>query len=313
MKKNILMNSLFIISILLISVLTSACENKKVNESSKKLVVVSTFILLDIAKHIAGDTLELVKIIPNGVDIHTYEPSPQTMAKVENSDLLIYSGAGLEPWLSSFNFKSRAVAIGNYIRLRSLDNNEFDGHSHHDHQCAHSTLDPHFWLDVENMKRATDIMTYEFIALQPKYKDLYLQNRDEYLNMLIKLDKLYKQRLASCAIDTIITNHNAFSYLSHKYNFHVKSLSGLSPQSESSAKDIIRIINDVNNFNAPVVFYENFQSDKDMKSLANQTNVKIDKLHTIGNITKDDAENNITYNEIMQDNLQKIAEALVCR
>lgn len=312
MKKNNVMNLLFVVNIFLVSLFFTACENKKVQKNSKKTVVVSTFVLFDIAKHISSDTLELVKIIPNGVDIHTFEPSPKIMAQVENSDLVIYSGAGLEPWLSSFNFKSRGVAIGNFINLRSLAEDEFDGHSHHDHQCAHSTLDPHFWLDVENIKRAADIITYEFISLEPQNKDLYLKNRDQYLNMLSNLDKLYRKRLSKCAIDTIITNHNAFSYLAHKYNFHVKSLSGLSPESESSAKDIIRMINDVNTLNAPVVFYEDFQSDKAMKSLASQTKVKIDTLHTIGNITKDDAKNNVTYEDIMLDNLEKIAEARVC-
>lgn len=313
MKKTTIKSIFFAISIGLILSFFLGCDDKKTRSNSKKIVSLSTFILFDIANHIAGDTLELVRIIPIGVDIHSYEPTPQIMAKVEISDLVFYNGAGLEPWLASFNFKSRSIGIGNYIKLRSLDENEFDGHSHHDHQCAHSTLDPHFWLDVENMKRATDIMTYEFIALQPKYKEQYLENRDRYLDTLINLDNAYKRRLKSCAIDTIITNHNAFSYLSSKYNFHVKSLSGLSPDAQTSPRDVIRIIKDVNNFNAPVVFYENFQSDKSMKSLAQQANVKLDKLHTLGNITKDEAQNNLTYNDIMLDNLQKIAEARMCQ
>jgi len=254
-----------------------------------------------------------VRIIPTGVDIHSYEPTPKIMGKVEISNLVIYNGAGLEPWLSSFNFKNRAVGIGNYIRIRSLGANEFDIHAHHDHQCAHTTLDPHFWLDVENMKRATDIITYELISLEPQNKLLYLENRDKYLDTLDNLDNQYKKRLSSCALDTIITNHNAFSYLSDKYNFNIKSLTGLSPDSESSPRDIIRIINDVKEVNAPVVFFENFASNKSMKSLAKQANVKLNSLHAIGNLTKDDAKNNLTYNDIMLSNLDKISKALVCR
>ena len=50
-----------------------------------------------------------------------------------------------------------------------------------------------------------------------------------------------------------------------------------------------------------------------MKSLARQANVKLDSLHPIGNLTKDDAKNNLTYNDIMLSNLDKISEALVCR
>lgn len=288
-------------------------EDIKEEKSSKKIVALSTFVLYDIAKHISDDTFELVRIIPTGVDIHSYEPTPKTMAKVETSNLVIYNGAGLEPWLSSFNFKNRAVGIGNYIRIRSLGENEFDIHAHHDHQCAHATLDPHFWLDIENMKRATDIITYELISLEPQNKLLYLENRDRYLDTLVNIDNLYKERLKSCALDTIITDHNAFSYLADKYNFNVKSLSGLSPDSEASPRDIIRIINDIKQVNAPVIFFENFASNKSMNSLAKQANVKLDSLHPIGNLTKDDAKNNLTYADIMRNNLYKISKALVCR
>ncbi len=288
-------------------------EDSQEETSTKKIVTLSTFVLYDIAQHISEDTFELVKIIPTGVDIHSYEPTPKTMAKVEQSHLVVYNGAGLEPWLTSFDFKNRAVGIGNYIRIRSLDDNEFDTHAHHDHQCAHSTLDPHIWLDIENMKRATDIITYEFIAIQPQYKLRYLENRDKYLKMLVKLDDSYKQKLSMCRLDTIVTSHNAFSYLSRKYNFNVKSLTGLSPDAESSPRDIIRIIEDIKAHNVSVVFFENFTSNKSMKSVAEQANVKLDSLHPIGNITKDDAKNNATYESIMMSNLDKLSEALICQ
>ena len=288
-------------------------EDSKEEKSTKKIVTLSTFVLYDIARHISDDTFELVRIIPTGVDIHSFEPTPKIMAKVEKSHLVVYNGAGLEPWLSSFDFNNRAVGIGNYIRIRSLGENEFDTHAHHDHQCAHSTLDPHIWLDIENMKRATDIITYEFIAIQPKHKLLYLENRDKYLAMLVKLDELYKEKLGTCRLDTIVTSHNGFSYLSRNYNFNVKSLTGLSPDAESSPKDIIRIIEDVKEHNVQVVFYENFTSNKSMKSLAAQANVKLDSLHPIGNITKDDAKNNETYETLMISNLDKLSEALICQ
>lgn len=302
------------IILIIITFLFFGCEKTIQEESSaKKTVSLSTFVLYDIAQHIAEDTLNLVKIIPSGVDLHSYEPTPQTMAQVEKSALVIYNGVGLEPWLSTFNFENKKVPIGRYIKLRSLAKKKCDSHAHHAHSCSHGDLDPHFWLDIENMKRAADIITYEFITLLPKNKKLYLNNRDKYFVMLEKVDRLYKENLHSCKNDTIITNHNAFSYLSQKYNFKVKSLSGLSPDSEPSPKDVIRVIKDIQSHNVSVVFFENFANSKSMKSIATQAEVKLDSLHPIGNSTKEDTRKKHTYEIIMLNNLEKIREALICQ
>ncbi|MDQ7045432.1 MAG: metal ABC transporter substrate-binding protein [Sulfurimonas sp.] len=288
-------------------------DEKTNSKESKKIVSLSTFVLHDIAKHIVGDTLELVKIIPNGVDVHSFEPTPKIMAKVEKSALVIYNGAGLEPWLSSFNFKGKAIGIAKFIKLKHLNKDHAKEHEHHGHTCSHSSFDPHFWLDVENMKDAANIMTYEFIRLEPKHKLLYLGNRNKYTQMLDSLDAAYKKGLKNCELNTIITNHNAFSYLSDKYDFNVSALKGLSPDAQSAPKDMIRIIEAIEKYKTPVVFFEDFSNAKSMQTLARQANVKIDSLHTLGNVTKDDVEHKRTYEDIMLSNLEKITKALVCQ
>lgn len=314
MKRNIITTSIMTLSIFLVSFLFTACSKTHEAKKSKALVSLSTFVLYDIASHIVDDTIELVKIIPSGVDIHSFEPTPKVMAQIEKSDIVFFNGAGLEPWISSFTFENKSVAIAEYIKLQSLSEGEAEEHKHeHGEACLHGALDPHIWFDIENMKRTTEIMTYEFISLQPQHKDLYIENREKYIAMLENLDALYKSKLHSCALDTIITDHNAFSYLSSKYSFNVKTLSGLSPDAEVSPKDMIRIIKNVQEFKVPVVFFENFSSDKAMKSLAAQVNVSVDSLHPLGNVTKDDVVMNRSYEVIMKENLDKIAKALVCR
>ncbi|MDF1875267.1 zinc ABC transporter substrate-binding protein, partial [Sulfurimonas sp. SAG-AH-194-I05] len=275
MKKNFI---IIILAGVILALTVSIFWDKQADngEAPKKIIALSTFALYDIAKHITRDTFELVSIIPAGVDIHSYEPTPQMMAKLEKSDLAVYSGGGLEPWIESFTFKGRAIGIANYIKLRKLAPNEFDTHGHHDSQCAHNTIDPHYWLDIDNMKRAADLLTYEFIGLAPKHKQMFLENREKYITMLNRIDTMYKEKLSSCRVDTIVVNHNAFTYLSNKYNFKVESLTGLSPEAESSPRDMMRIMNDVKKHQIRTIFFETFLSDKSMKTLATDVNVKVD-------------------------------------
>ena len=119
--------------------------------------------------------------------------------------------------------------------------------------------------------------------------------------------------MASCYLDTIIVNHNAFSYLSHRYNFNIEALSGFSPDKEISPKDMIRIMNDIKEHNVRTVFFESFVSDKAMRSLAKDANIVAQTLQPLGNITKNEAEQNLTYEKIMKMNLLKISKALMCK
>ncbi|MCD6190467.1 MAG: zinc ABC transporter substrate-binding protein [Sulfurimonas sp.] len=289
-----------------------AKQDEKV-KVQKPMVAVSTFSLYDITKHISGDTLEIINIIPFGVDPHAYEPTPKSMADIVKSKLVLYSGAGLEPWTDGFEFKNRVIDISKYMSLRELNSNEHEQHDFHDSQCAHSKIDPHYWLDFSNMATATNLITKELIKISPSNELLYLTNRDNYLKMLQKLDADYQKALTGCNLDTIIVNHNAVGYLAKRYGFHVESLSGFSPEAEPSAKNMARLISHVREHSVPTVFFETFVSDRAIKSIAEEAKVSVDVLQPLGNITADEAKAKLTYERMMYINLEKISKALMCR
>lgn len=282
-------------------------------EVQKPMVAVSTFSLYDITKHISGDTLQIINIIPFGVDPHSYEPTPKSMVDISKSELVLYSGAGLEPWTDGFAFENRVIDMSKHITLRELNEHEHEHHDYHDNQCAHSKIDPHYWLDFSNMATAASMITKELIKISPSDELLYLTNRDNYLKMLEKLDADYKQNLSSCKLDTLIVNHNAIGYLSKKYGFHVESLSGFSPEAEPSAKSMARLISHVKEHAISTVFFETFVSDRAIKNIASEAHVAVDVLQPLGNITADEAKKNLTYKEMMYLNLEKISKALECR
>jgi len=302
---------LLIVALFLLQMYVSKQDAKA--QIQKPMVAVSTFSLYDITKHISEDTLEIINIIPFGVDPHSYEPTPKSMADISNSKLVLYSGAGLEPWTEGFEFKNRVIDMSKHITLRELNTDEHEHHGFHDEQCAHSKIDPHYWLDFSNMVTATNIITKELIKVSPENELKYLTNRDSYLKMLEKLDLDFKQALSACKLDTVIVNHNAIGYLSHRYNFHVESLSGFSPEAEPSAKNMARLISHVKEHSISTVFFETFVSDRAIKNIAQEAKVSVDVLQPLGNITADEAKKKLTYEAMMYINLEKISKALVCR
>lgn len=277
----------------------------------KVKIAASTFSLYDISKNIAADSAEVFMIVPFGVDIHSYEPTPKQMINILKSDLVIYSGAGLEPWINKFEFKNKTLDMSSHVKLINLND---DAHEHsHDEHHRHGGTDPHYWLDIDNMIIATKQITKELTELFPQNKEAYLKNRDAYIAMLKKLDNEYSRKLSSCALDTIIVNHNAFSYPARRYGFKVEALSGLSPEAEPSAKNMMKLIRHVKEHNISTIFFESFISDKAIKSIAKEAGVTCDVLQPLGNITANEAKSGLSYKDIMKINLEKISKALGCR
>ncbi len=286
-------------------------ELEQQNQNQKQSIAISTFSIYDIASHISQDTFNIVMILPFGVDAHSFEPTPKLMAKILESDLVIYSGAGLEPWTNSFEFKSRVVDMSKHVKLSEIDAKEHSEHEHEHHE--NESYDPHYWLDIQNMIIATKLICEEFIKLSPKDSELFIKNRDAYIANLQSLDAKYKEVLKNCKKDTIIVNHNAFSYLSKNYDFHIEALSGFSPEAQPSAKSMVRLIEHIKEHNVSTIFFESFVSDKAIKSIANEAKISVDVLQPLGNITKDEAEEKLTYQAIMLLNLEKLSKALECK
>ncbi len=302
-----LKNRFFLAAFLLVTSISLTAE-QKFNE--KATIAASTFSLYDIAKNIASDTTETFMIMPFGVDAHSYEPTPKDMIKISRSDMVLYSGAGLEPWIEGFEFKNRAVDVSRHVELIELGKDKHR-HDHGDHH--HDRVDPHYWQDPQNMMLATERITQELISLFPKNRELYLKNRDSYIVMLKNLDKDYKMDLSQCQLDTIIVNHNAFSYLANRYGFHTEALSGLSPEAQPSAKTMIKLIKFIKEHKVETIFFEKFANEKTIKSIAKEADVSYDVLQPLGNITADEAKEALSYEDIMRRNLQKISKALKCR
>ena len=264
-------------------------ENKK---DEKPVVATSTFALYDIVSHIAGTSVEVMHILPFGVEPHDYEPTPKLVAQLEKAKVIFYSGAGLEPWMEHFAFQTRVLDLSRSATLLPQD--------------------PHYWLNLENMQKISHRITQELITIMPQNKQSYLANEKRYIEMLTALDKQFSTRLKECTRDTLVVGHNAYGYLAKRYNFKVASLSGFSVDAQPSARDMKRIIEVVKEQKTDTIFFEKFANPKALHAIADETGVVVDTLQPLGNITVEEVQQKLDYEQIMKQNLEKIAKGLGC-
>ena len=62
-------------------------------------VLATTTFIADIAQNVAVDRLKVNALLPMGVDLHAFEPTPSDLKKVADAQVLITNGAGLEDFL----------------------------------------------------------------------------------------------------------------------------------------------------------------------------------------------------------------------
>ena len=318
MKKALL---ILLIMFLFVTLLLFLGQEKPKSITTKPTVMVSTFALHDIVSHLAGESVELKMLIPFGQDVHAFEPTPKSMVEISKSALFIYSGAGLEPWIKGKILASNALDISKHVKLHVLkksdEHEDHDEHdveeNHHEHAHGDNEVDPHYWLDIGNMILSAQTIKAELLKLNIMDKDILEKNYTDYVSALEALKSKYIKQLKTCANPILVLTHNAFGYISARYNFEVESISGLSSDAMPSAKTMAHINDIVKEHNVSTLFYERFVSDKMVQSVSAQSGAKVDYLQSLANISALDAKNKKSYIDFMELNLAKMTDAMGCQ
>lgn len=75
-------------------------ETVEIKTKDQKISVVTTiFPQYDFVRQIAGDSVELKMLLKPGEETHSYEPTPQDIIAIQNSDLFIYVGGENDSWV----------------------------------------------------------------------------------------------------------------------------------------------------------------------------------------------------------------------
>ena len=144
MKKNFLFRlSAIAMSLILVACGGSTSEDVVENEttaieSEESLnVVVTTPMLGEFVKQVAGDSVVLDILMPAEADPHTYDPSPQDAAKIADADIVLYVGIKYETSSllklieNTASTNATLLEIGEEIDPIEFKDGERD-HGHHD-------------------------------------------------------------------------------------------------------------------------------------------------------------------------------------
>ena len=275
-------------------------------------VTTTIFPLYDVVKNIGGDKVKLTNLVPFGVEAHEFEPKAKDIAALSKSDFFIISSPVFEPWskkvISSLKIQDKTIDMSQKVKLLDMKHDDHEAHGH-EHKGSY---DPHYWLSIDNYISVAQEVATLLSSKDAENAKVYEANLEAYLAKLQTLKADYEV-LKSCQNKKVIVNHDAFEYLAHEYGITQYSISGMTPETKPSPKQIAKLIDITKNEKINTVFFEEFASDKVAKSIAKEANVKTDALRPVENITVAESKKGIGYIDIMRDNLAKLRTAMDCQ
>lgn len=219
--------------------------------ADKLQVVTSITVLADIAKQVGGDTVEVRSLVgPNG-DAHVYEPTPQDAQAVTKAGLVVVNGLQLEGWMdrlvAASGTKATVVVATEGVPTRRM---EEDGQE---------ITDPHAWNSAANGAIYAANIAKALAAADPAHAATYQANGAKYEAELKALDSWARSEVATIpqAKRKVITSHDAFGYLGAAYGIEFHAPVGFSTESEASAGDIAKLIDQIKQEHIKAVFIEN--------------------------------------------------------
>jgi manganese/zinc/iron transport system substrate-binding protein len=280
--------------------------------ADKKIRVTATVTMVaDLVRSVGGDRVQVEALMGPGVDPHLYKAAASDVSKLQQADVIFYSGLLLEGKMQDiFNKFARSKRFVYPVTEsiptdRLLEPPEFAGH-----------YDPHVWFDVPLWKLCVDTVVKGLSEADPAGKDYYEKRAAETRARMDELHQWALKKAAELPAERriLVTSHDAYNYFGRAYGFQVVGLQGISTVTEAGLADMAKLSDFIREKRIKAVFVESSVPHHTIERISKDTGVKIggelfsDAMGTPGQI-----ENGYdlgTYEGMIKHNLNTIVEAL---
>ncbi len=244
--------------LLAVTLLLAACGTDSGASADRPLVVATTSIWGDVVSHIVGDVADVEVLIPRGADSHDYEPTSREVALLQEADLVVANGLGLEEGL--IDVLENASADGaNILEVAPLvDPIRFAVHDHEDEVHEHGDLDPHVWFDLTRVSIAAEHIaeqlsevdnSVDWVARAAEYSVELLQADEEAMSIL---------EVVAEADRRMVTNHEALGYFADRFDFEIIGvvIPGGSTLADPSSSELAALVEEMQHEGVTTIFAE---------------------------------------------------------
>ncbi len=276
-------------------------------------ILCTTGQVADMLRAIAGEHGEVEALMGAGVDPHLYKATPGDRRKLQEAEIIFYSGLFLEARLADMLVQlahhkpTVAVTAGlqNADDPRLREPPEFEGH-----------YDPHLWHDAALWAECVRYAAGQLAEFDPSHAEDYRRNAAAYVAQLEQLDAYARQRLGEIppAQRVLVTAHDAFGYFGEAYQVEVHGLQGISTVDEPDVTAMEALVDLLVEKKVKAIFVESSVPRRNVESLIEAAAARGHQLRIGGELYSDamglEGTPEATYAGMFRHNVDAIVEAL---
>lgn len=221
-----------------------------------------------------GTPLRVCQVVTDEVScLHDYTLTVRQMKTLERAEVIVVSGAGLEEFMHDILHGHDVIDAGAQVSLLEMDGHTHEEHSHeHEHEHEH---DPHIWLSPENALIMAQSICAQLCQRYPQYEAQFQSNLLLLSEKIQAVDRYGFEQLGGLSSRELITFHDGFAYLAAHYDLTILRAIEEESGSEASAKELIELIELVQEHQLNAIFTEVNGSASAAQILGRETGAKI--------------------------------------
>ena len=291
------------------------CGNKTTNtkynitnrNNNLPLVVATNSVICDLTKQVAGDTINLICLIPPGINPINYKPIPEDIQAIKNANLVLYHGYNFEPGLIKTikeikNSKLKiAVAQTSDINTIKIRKNR------------KQIIEPHVWHNPNNTIKMVEIINSSLVKLAPENKNIYNKNTKEVIQEINQINSWIKVRLASIPAKNrkLITTNSAMSYYVKVYDIpYSVNLGNVKNTGKLTDPKVMNLARDIQKAQVPTIFADTNTNSNLLAPVATAAKVKVSQRPLYIDGLGEPGSDGETYQKMMTTNTRIIVEGL---
>lgn len=308
-----------------IVMLTGCKSNTNNMDTAKYSIVCTTFSQYDWIREILGthtERFELTYLLDKGGDLHNYQPTAESMAKISSADLFVYVGGESDAWVEealkgAVNQKMHVVNLIDILGDRIREEEVVEGMQSQEACLDEETeYDEHIWLSLRNAADLTDALSEIIGQIDTENAADYDKNAKAYIEELHALDDAYTDAVSNAKRNTLLFGDRfPFRYMTEDYGIdYYAAFTGCSTETDASFETITFLSGKVDELGLHTILVIEGSDQRIAETIRQNTrsqNQEILTIDSLQSVTAKQIESGFTYLGAMRDNLEVLKKALL--
>ena len=178
----------------------TGCSSTNGTDTAKYSIVCTTFPQYDWLREIIGenaDSFSLMLLLDKGGDLHSYQPTAESIARISSADMFVYVGGESDTWVEdalkgAVNKDMRVVNLMDLLGGMVKEEELVEGmQCYEEAEHEETEYDEHVWLSLKNAAYLTGALSETLQELDAEHAQEYAANAAAYIESLNEIGRAH--------------------------------------------------------------------------------------------------------------------------